>query len=131
MTRKERRSELQNLKFLHTEKKMSMKEEVLDDGSIKFQIEGFASTEAKDGSGDVILASGIKLDRYMVNPVLKRGHKRGEENNIGKVTELSYKEENGIKGLYIKADIILNPEIESHKELIHGIRHNLINGFSI
>lgn len=47
------------------------------------------------------------------------------------MTELSYKEDNGIRGLYIKADIILNPEIESHKELIHGIRHNLINGFSI
>lgn len=131
MTRKERRAELQNLKFLHTEKKMTMKEEVLADWSIKFQIEWYASTEAKDGSGDVILASGIKLDRYMVNPVLKRGHKRGEENNIGAVTELSYKEDNGVRGLYIKADIILNPEIESHKELIHGIRHNLINGFSI
>lgn len=101
----------------------AIKEEVLEDGSIKMGLEGYASTTAKDGSGDVVLPDAFKLERYLLNPVLKVGHKRGEQYNIGRVEEIRP----DTNGVYIKANAILNPEIESHKELIHGIRHKLIN----
>lgn len=117
---------------LHTKKftngKEKLKEIILDDWSIKFQVEGFASTEVKDGSWDIVKAEGINIDRFMNNPIIKRQHKIGEENNIGIVTSI---EKHIGEWLYIKADIILNPEIEQHKAVIHWLRHWLINWFSI
>lgn len=104
-----------------------LRESTLDDGSIKFNVEWYASTIVKDGSGDIVLPDAFNLTRYKQNPVLKLWHKRGEENNIWMVTSLETKQD----GLYIKADIILSPEIEEHKKIIHWLRHWLIKWFSI
>ncbi len=131
MNRKERRKDISK-NILHSKtfvaKKDSLKEEVLEDGSVKFLIEWFASTETKDGSWDIVKVEWIDIKRYLQNPVLQRGHKRWSENTIGKVTSITKK-----KGewLYIKAEVILNAEIEDHKSTIHGLRHWLINWFSI
>jgi len=128
MNRKQRRQHIAPF-ILHSKAldKKSVKEEVLDDGSIKFTLEGYASTTAKDGSGDIVMPEGIDLSRFKQNPIMKIGHKRGEENNIGMFTDLQVRK----NGLYVKGYAILSPEIEDHKKIIHGLRHGLIKGFSI
>lgn len=129
MNRKQQRREHIAPFILHSKRfeEKWLKEEVLSDGSIKFYFEGYASTTAKDGSGEIVNPKGIKLDRYLLNPIIKKGHKRGEENNIGMTESIQIKDD----GMYIKAYAILTNDIEMHKSIIHWLRHGLIKGFSI
>lgn len=128
MNRKQRRSHIAPFK-IHSKAidTKQLKEEVLDDWSIKFFVEWYASTTAKDWSWDIVEVSAFDLDRYMQNPVIKIWHKRWEENNIWYATDVNIMSD----GMYIKACMILSPEIEMHKSIIHWLRHNLIKGFSI
>jgi len=129
--RKQRRSEISQY-ILHSKsfvkEKDQLKEESLSDGSVKFYIEWFASTEVQDWSWDIVKVEWINTTRFENNPVLQRQHKRGVENTIGKITKI---EKVAWKGMRIKAEIILNASIEEHKSLIHWLRHWLINWFSI
>lgn len=115
--------------YFHTKKlgKDKVKEEVMEDGSIKFLIEWFASTKAIDADGDMVLPEGIDMQRYSQNPIIKRQHKTWEENNIWLVDEWKITD----KWLYIKGYVILNPEILEHKTIIHWLRHKFIKWFSI
>lgn len=129
VNRKTRRKWISPIR-LHSKafEKSSLKETVLSDGSIMFNIEWFASTVDKDYDGDVILPEGIITERYMKNPIIKNQHGRGLGTNLGKATTLKV-----VAGewLYMECEVILHPEIAEHKSIIHGLRHGLINGFSI
>ena len=127
--RKERRKGITPIR-LHSKafEKSSLAETVLDDGSIRFDIEWFASTVDKDYDGDIINPEWIITDRYMKNPILKNQHGRGLGTNIGLTDELTVV---AWEGIYIKAQVILSPNIEDHKAIIHWLRHGLINWFSI
>jgi len=127
--RKEIRKELISPFILHSKEfwQKWLKEEILEDWSIKFYFEWYASTTEKDWHWEIVEPKGIKLDRYLKNPIIKRGHKRGEENNIWLVTEINIKQ----NWMYIHWYAILNSEIEWHKEIIHWLKHWLIKWFSI
>lgn len=114
---------------LHTKKfeKSKLKESVLDDGSIMFEIEWYASTKDKDFDWDIIKPEAIKIDRYMVNPIMKKQHMRWTEHNIWLCKDIIFDDQ----GMYIYAELILHPDIPEHKTLIHGLRHGLVNWFSI
>lgn len=72
MNRKQRREHIAPF-ILHSKEfgSKGLREETLEDGSIKFYFEGYASTIAKDGSGDIVMPAGIKLERYKKNPIIK------------------------------------------------------------
>lgn len=114
---------------LHTKKfeKSKLKESTLDDGSIMFEIEWYASTKDKDFDWDIIKPEAIKIDRYMVNPIMKKQHMRWTEHNIWLCKDIVFDDQ----WMYIYAELILHPDIPEHKTLIHGLRHGLVNWFSI
>lgn len=127
--RAERRKGISPIR-LHSKafEKTSLKETVLEDGSIQFDIEWFASTVDKDNDGDVIMPEGIDITRYMNNPIIKAQHGRWLGTNIGKVTTIDIQP---WVWMYITCSIPLDPSIEDHKTIIHWLRHWLINWFSI
>lgn len=131
MSRKDQRKDITPFR-LHSKQfdKAAVTETILWDWSIQFGLKGWASTTAKDYDGDIILPEWIDLTRYNQNPIVKKWHLRGVENNIGRA-DVSVKTLDWVRWLWIDAIIILNPEIESHKEVIHGIRHWLVNWRSI
>lgn len=129
MTRADRRKGISPIR-LHSKafEKSSLKEITLDDWSIQFSLEWFASTVDKDYDGDVIMPEGIDTKRYMDNPIIKAQHGRGLWTNIWLTTSIDI--QTG-KGVYITCNVILNPDIQEHKTIIHWLRHGLINWFSI
>ena len=129
MTRKDRRKGISPVR-LHSKafEKEKLVETILGDGSIQFDIEGFASTVDKDYDGDIITTDAFDLNRFMKNPVMKAQHGRWLWSNIWIVKDIEIIAD---EWMYIKWSIILSPDIESHKEIIHWLRHWLIKGFSI
>lgn len=115
--------------YFHTKAFSSDKitEQLLEDWSVKFLVEWYASTKSIDADWDVVLPEWIDMGRYGANPIIKRQHKRWDENNIWLVTSYEISD----KWLYITGEIILNPEIEAHKTVIHWLRHKLVKWFSI
>lgn len=130
MNRKDRRAHLQELSFFHTKAfdKKDVQETVLGDWSIEFIVTGYATMTHKDYDGDVIIPQWADLSRIIKNPIVKRGHLRGVENNIGTIIEATIEPDNGIK---VITRIVQNPEIPAHKEMIHWLRHWLIMWYSI
>lgn len=126
MNRQERRKEISPF-ILHSKSFKKAVETILEDGSISFNVEWYASTVEKDWSGDIVVPSWIDVSRYMKNPILKMWHTRWEEFNVWLVDNITTDD----YWMFIKWHVVLNPTIEKHKEWIHWLRHNLINWFSI
>jgi HK97 family phage prohead protease/HK97 family phage major capsid protein len=92
-------------------------------------IEGYASTNDVDRSGDVIEASAWipHMDNFMQYPVLLLNH-NWDESPIGKIVEWSVDD----KGLYVRAEIAPTPKGYEIKTLIEfGILKSFSVGFNI
>jgi hypothetical protein len=89
MNRKDRRAHLQDMAILHSKAfgRKDVTETTLNDGSIEFVVTGYATMTHKDYDGDIVIPEGVDLKRILKNNIVKRGHLRGIENNIGTIVE--------------------------------------------
>lgn len=143
MSRKERREALVptriHTKFLyqdHQKLPVEIKEESDGRTIAVIQLEWYASTKAKDGSGDVVKPEWINLSRFESgNAPLKAMHGRGVLSNIGVILEAR----KDADWLYIKAEARLDitkdnngrPINEHDYVLYDRLMNRTINWFSI
>lgn len=91
------------------------------------KIAGYASTELRDSSADILLSSAFSnqsLASYKKNPVLLFGHDHKQV--IGKVDLIRVVQD---FGLWVEATVYSTPQTETH--LLPMIRSGSLRGFSV
>lgn len=96
-----------------------------------YSFEGYASIKGNtDSHGEIvssIVESVYNLERYKKNPILYCDHEYNVKNIIGHIVEIKEDE----KGLYFKAELMIEPQSEEAKQAIALIKQGILRGVSI